>query len=51
MDFGDTDHICSSIKLFYSYQHITPINIRLPNGMEMEKCFGTIIFFTRFHNA
>lgn len=38
VDSGDTDHICSSMKLFYSYQLIAPVNIRLPNDhMAMEK--------------
>jgi len=29
---GASDHICSSLSLSDSYKHITPVQVRLPNG-------------------
>jgi len=35
IDSGATDHICSSLTYFASYQQIHPISVKLPNGNQV----------------
>jgi hypothetical protein len=45
LDSGASDHICGSLKWFDSYNQISPITIRLPNGqISIAKISGTIKF-------
>lgn len=49
VDFGASDHICSSMKFFGYYRSIAPVSIRFPNGhKEVAKYSGTIIFTSSF---
>lgn len=46
MDSGASDHIGSSLRIFYSHAPITPVHIKLPNGnMAIAKTSGTVQFF------
>lgn len=42
VDSGASDHICSSFRFFDSYNSITPVNIKLPNGHMA--IYGTVQF-------
>lgn len=45
VDYGASDHICSSIRVFDSYQSIKPVHIKLPNGnIAIAKFSGTVQF-------
>jgi hypothetical protein len=49
MDYGASHHICNSIQWFHSYNEITPITIRLPNGdSAIAKYSGSIHFSLNF---
>ena len=44
VDSGASDHICSSIKAFHSYQSIKLVHIKLPNGnMAIAKLSGSTV--------
>ncbi|MCI14810.1 retrovirus-related Pol polyprotein from transposon TNT 1-94, partial [Trifolium medium] len=36
LDSGASDHICSSIHWFSSFYRIKPIDVKLPNGCEIQ---------------
>jgi len=44
-NFGASDKICSSIRVFDSYQSIKHVHIKLPNGnMDIAKFYDTVQF-------
>ncbi|PNY15324.1 pectin acetylesterase [Trifolium pratense] len=49
IDSGASHHICASLHWFHSYNEITPMTIKLPNGNHVTtKITGTIVFSTTF---
>ncbi|PNX97245.1 hypothetical protein L195_g020471, partial [Trifolium pratense] len=49
VDSGVSDHICSSLNCFSSYNSITPIHVKLPNGNAfIAKYAGTVQFSPGF---
>ncbi|XP_045831491.1 uncharacterized protein LOC123922861 [Trifolium pratense] len=49
VDSGVSDHICSSLNCFSSYNSITPIHVKLPNGNAfIAKYAGTMQFSPGF---
>ncbi|MCI12788.1 putative retrotransposon protein, partial [Trifolium medium] len=49
VDSGASDHICSSLTYFSSYNSITPIHVKLPNGnASIAKYVGTVQFSPGF---
>jgi hypothetical protein len=49
LDSGASHHICNSVQWFHSYNAITPLPIKLPNGDHVLACFsGSIQFSPNF---
>jgi hypothetical protein len=46
LDSGASHHICNSVQWFHSYNAITPVPIRLPNGDHVFACFSGSIHFS-----
>jgi hypothetical protein len=46
LDSGANHHICNSVQWFHSYNAITPMPIRLPNGDHVLACFSGSIHFS-----
>ncbi|XP_072087042.1 uncharacterized protein [Arachis hypogaea] len=50
IDSGATDHVSFSLANFYSYQHIKPILVKLPNGHQtITNIAGTVIFSNKLY--
>jgi len=47
IDSGATDHICSSLTYFTSYQKIDPIYVKLPNGNQVIANYSGSVFFNQ----
>lgn len=48
IDSGATDHICCSLDLFRTYDHISPINVKLPNGNSIHASIAGIVQISEF---
>jgi len=49
LDSGATDHICSSLTHFTSYQQINPISVKLPNGNQVIANYSKSVFLNQNH--
>jgi hypothetical protein len=45
IDSGASHHICTSLTWFHSYNEITPISVRLPNGNSVHAKYSGIVRF------
>lgn len=45
LDSGASDHICTNLQSFSSYQKIKPISVQLPNGTLITTYFSGTIYF------
>jgi len=49
IDSGSTNHICSSLTYFTSYNQINPISIKLPNGNQVIANYFGSVFLNQNH--
>jgi len=49
IDSGATNHICSSLTYFASYQQIHPNYVKLPNGNQVIANYSGSVFLNQDH--